>query len=120
MSVTETVRESGSSAFYLSKDTFDAVAISVTFVAEIEPVTGAGVFQRCRAVDENHGVVDVVFLAQLREERVRQDIRSGWFELRMQQFVGFRGDGGVQPVPLIVQSDHGLVDRDVIRPPTSL
>ena len=66
--IAEIVKESGSSAFYLSKDTFDAVSISVVFVAEIEAVTRAGVFQRCRAVDEKHGVVDVVFLAKFSEE----------------------------------------------------
>jgi len=69
--VTETVQEIVSSAFYLSKDTFAAVAISVVFVPEIEPVTRTGVFQRRRTIDEKHGVVDVVFLAQFREERVR-------------------------------------------------
>ena len=113
--MTETVRESCSSAFYLSKDTFDAVAISVAFVAEIEAVTGAGVFQRRRTVDKKHGVVDVVFLAQFREERVSEHVRSGWLELRMQQFVGFGVDGSVQPVLFVIESDHGLVDRDVIR-----
>jgi len=49
--------------FYLSKDMFDAVAISVAFISGIEAVTVAGVFQRCRAVDEKHGVDDVVFLS---------------------------------------------------------
>jgi len=61
--VAKTVRESGSSPFYLSKDRFDAVAISVAFVAEIEAVTRAGVFQWYNHVNEKHVVVDVVFLA---------------------------------------------------------
>ena len=113
--MTEAVRESGSSAFYLSKDTFDAVAISVAFIAEIEPVTVAGFFQGRRPVDEKHGVVDVVFLAQFREERVREHVRSGWFELRMQQFVGVWVDSSVQPVLFVVESDHRLLDGDVIR-----
>jgi hypothetical protein len=56
-----------------------------------------------------------VFLAQFGEERVSEHVRSGWFELRMQQFVGFWVDSSVQPVFFIIQSDHGLVDRDVIR-----
>ena len=55
-SVAETVRERSSSSFYLSKDTFDAVGISVAFVAEIETVTTARVFQCRRTVDEKHGV----------------------------------------------------------------
>ena len=54
--MTETVRESGSSAFYLSNDTFDAVAISVALDTEIEAVSRPSVFQRVRAIDEKHGV----------------------------------------------------------------
>ena len=38
--------------------------MSMFFVAEIEAVAVTGVFQWCRAVDEKHGVVDVVSLAQ--------------------------------------------------------
>ena len=53
-----------------SKDTFDAVSISVAFVSEIEAVTAAGVFQRVRAIDEKHGVVYVVFLTKLSKGRV--------------------------------------------------
>lgn len=49
--------------FYYSKDMFDAVAISMFLVAEIEAMTGADVFQRCDTIDEKHGVVDVVFFA---------------------------------------------------------
>jgi hypothetical protein len=60
-------------------------------------------------------VVDVVFLAALCKEGVREDVGSGRFELRMKQFVGFGVDSSVQPVALIVQLDYGIVDRDVIR-----
>jgi len=68
--VTETVRESGSSAFYLTKDTFDAVAISVAFVSEIEAVSATSIVQWGRAIDEKHRVVDVVFLTQLDQHGV--------------------------------------------------
>jgi len=33
----------------------------------------AGVFQRRRAIDEKHGVVDVVFLAVFSEERMSEN-----------------------------------------------
>jgi hypothetical protein len=66
-----------------AKDTFGAVSISVTFVAEIKAVTGAGVFQRCRTVDEKYGVIDVAFFAQFREERMGEHVRSGCLEIRM-------------------------------------
>jgi hypothetical protein len=42
VSVTETVREYVSSSFYFSKDTFDAVPISVGLVSEIEQVAPTG------------------------------------------------------------------------------
>jgi len=45
------------------KNIFDAVAISVAFVSEIEAVAAAGVVQWVRAIDEKHCVVDVVFLS---------------------------------------------------------
>ena len=57
---------------------FDAVAISVAFGAEIEAVTVAGVFQRGRTVDEKHGVVDIMFLAEFSEELMCESVRSGW------------------------------------------
>lgn len=53
--------------FYLSKDMFDTVVISVAFDVGIEIVSQTGVFQRQRAVDENH-IVNVVFLAELCEK----------------------------------------------------
>ncbi|AFK21507.1 hypothetical protein HFX_6387 (plasmid) [Haloferax mediterranei ATCC 33500] len=34
----------------------------------------AGVFQRCRAIGEKHGVVDVVFLAEFMEERMSENV----------------------------------------------
>jgi hypothetical protein len=43
--VAETVCETGSSSIYFSKDTFDAIPISMTFISEIEAVTSTGVFQ---------------------------------------------------------------------------
>jgi hypothetical protein len=33
----------------------------------------------------------------------------------MQQFVRFGIDNSVQPVPFVVESDRGFVNRDVIR-----
>jgi hypothetical protein len=42
----------------------------MAFVSEIEAVSVTGVFQRARAIDEKHGVIDVVFLAEVGKERV--------------------------------------------------
>jgi len=43
--VAETVFETGSSSFYLSKDTFNTILISMTFISEIKGVATTGVFQ---------------------------------------------------------------------------
>jgi len=53
----------------------------VFFVSEIEAVPTAGVFQRVRAVDEKHRVVNIVFLAEFGNERVGENVCSGWFKL---------------------------------------
>jgi hypothetical protein len=44
----------------------------------------ASVFQRRRTVDEKHGVVDVVFLAEFVEESRSKSVVSGRFDLCMQ------------------------------------
>ncbi len=72
------------SVVYFSKDTFDTVSISMAFISEIEAVSLAGVFQRCRTIDEKDGVVDIVFLAELGEERTSENVCSRWFKLCME------------------------------------
>ena len=57
----------------------------------------------------------MVFLADFGEEAASESVVSGWFELRIAQFVRIRVDRSVQSVALVAESDHGLVDRDVIR-----
>jgi len=63
-------------AFSLKKNIFDAVTISVAVVSEIEAISLAGVFQRGSAIDENHSIVDGVFLAKFGKERVSESVRS--------------------------------------------
>lgn len=46
--------------FYLTKNTFDTVPISMSFVSEIEAMSLTGVVQRLIAINEKHGVIDVV------------------------------------------------------------
>ena len=40
----------------------------MVFISEIEAVSLTGVFQRCSAIDEKHGVVNVVFLTEFGEK----------------------------------------------------
>jgi hypothetical protein len=102
----------------------------MTFVSEIETMTRPGRVQRCLAIEEKHGVVDIVFLMQFGEERVSNSACSGRFKRRMQQLVCIlttvltrallsfanqklkRSGDSVQPVVLIIELDHSLVNRN--------
>lgn len=88
----------------------------MSFVAEIEAVPLTCVFQWSRAIDQDLGILDIVFLADLDVEHLSENeaFRSRRFELRMEQFVRIRIDGSVQPVLIVIKLDHRLVDRNVI------
>lgn len=47
--------------FYLTKDTFDAVPISMLFVSEIEVVFSTGSLEWYRTIDEKYHVVLIMF-----------------------------------------------------------
>ena len=47
---------------------FDTIPISMEFVSEIEAVSLQGCFEPVRIINEKHGVIDVVFLAELSEK----------------------------------------------------
>ena len=86
----------------------DLDAIAVIFSAECtDEVVGV--------VDEKHGVSDVVFLGQLGQKLPSDRDRIRRKQPRMEDSIGFRIDGGVQPVLLIVDPDRLLIDRDAIR-----
>lgn len=54
------------------------------FVSEIEAVTTTDLLEWCRTIDENHRVGNVVFLTYFGKERVRENVRSRRFELRVE------------------------------------
>ena len=56
----------------------------MSFISEIESVSLTGVFQRCGTIDEKHGVVDGVFLAEFGEKRVSDDVGSRRLKLCME------------------------------------
>ncbi len=109
--VSEIISELVGSLFYFLKETFDGVPISVFFVSKSEIVSVEYIFQPGSGIDENHGIVDIVFL-----EAFGADDRGNTFVPRRKQpdmgeLVRFGIDSSVQPVALIVE-------RDVIRPGT--
>jgi len=52
-----------SSAFEFFEDALDGIPIPVGDVLESEPVAAAGFLESLSAIDENHSVFDIVFLA---------------------------------------------------------
>jgi len=66
-------------------------------------------------IDEKHGVFDVVFLTKLPQKLLCQCRRSRRKKPHMEESVRLWIDSGVQPELLTVDSDHRLVERDVIR-----
>jgi hypothetical protein len=82
---------------------------------ESEPMTVAGRLQPGGAIDEEGRVVDEMFLAEFSKEHLGQRQCSRRKQPDVEQTVRGGIDGSVQPVSLVVELDHGLIDRDVIR-----
>jgi len=76
---------------------------------------GTGAAGQFVSIDEKHACFDVMVLAEFHQELFCQNNRSDGKESDVQEFVRSGIDGGVQPVALVVESNHGFVDRDVIR-----
>jgi len=69
---------------------------------------------RCR-INEKERVIDEMFLAEFREEYLGDSLISRRSELQVQQAIRCRIDDGVQSETLVIQLDHGLINRDMIR-----
>jgi len=68
-----------------------------------------------RFVDERRRGIDRVFLAQLPENLFRRAVVSDRVESSVEVFVGVGIDGVVQPVSLVTDSNHRLVNHNLIR-----
>jgi hypothetical protein len=101
------------STFYFLKDTFDGVAVAVCFVAEVHAKIEQAGMQPGRAIDEEFGVIDGVFVLQLSQKHFRYRRVSGWIEAYMQDYVGVRVDRRDQPESVSVDLDDRLVERDL-------
>ncbi|EMA27648.1 hypothetical protein C444_19227 [Haloarcula japonica DSM 6131] len=73
---------------------------------------------RFGVIDEKYGIVNVVFLVKFGEKRVSKNCRYGRSKLCMKPFVRLSIDDSVQPVLFIIELDHGLSNRNMIRLPT--
>lgn len=80
-----------------------------------KPKPGECVVQMVRCIHENRRLLDRELLAEFTQKQ-----HGSLGSLRLKQpnvaeSIRFRIDRSVQPVPLIVELNHGLVDRDVIQ-----
>ena len=101
--------------FYLSKETFGGVVISVTNGLKSEASSLQCCFEMGRVIDEKHGVGDVVFLAELPKKSLRQRCRCRRKQPNVEESVRVGIDGGVQLILVTVDPDHRFVERDPIR-----
>ena len=67
------------------------------------------------AIDEKHGGFDIVFLPQFFEKYLGKSGCSGRKQPQMENFICLWIRSSVQPVLLVVDSNHGFVDRNLIR-----
>jgi hypothetical protein len=68
-----------------------------------------------RVVNEKQCVIDSVFLPEFSEEYFGKCRRGCGKQPDVKQFVCLGVGGGVQPVLLVVDANHGLVNRNLIR-----
>jgi hypothetical protein len=84
-------------------------------MSESESVAMAGRLQPWCAVNEDDCVVNLLFLTQFGEKQLCECLRSDRIEPHMEQAVRVGIDGGVQPIALGIELNHGLIDCNVIR-----
>ena len=59
-----------------------------------------------------------MFVTEISEKSICESVICRRLKLCMKQIVRFRIDSSVQPILFILKSNHGLIDRNVIRAPT--
>jgi hypothetical protein len=81
--------------------------------SQAESVEGAS---KCRrSIDEERGLLDLLLFAEFPQEQHGELRGSCLKQPFVQDFVRVGIDGGEQPVAFVVDLNHRLVDRDVIR-----
>jgi len=67
------------------------------------------------AINQKYSSFDIMFLSKFAQENFREGGRSRRKQPGVKQFVRFCIGGGVQPKLLVVDPNHCLVERDLIR-----
>jgi hypothetical protein len=66
-------------------------------------------------IDENRRVIKLLFIAEFTQKQHGELYRSGLKQPNMEELVRLGIDGGVQPVPFVVDLNYRLIYCDVIR-----
>jgi len=93
----------------------NSVPISIFFVSKSEPGSAECSLEMFCSIDEKHGIVEVMFLSEFLQEPFCQRGRSRRIQPDIGDFVCFWINSSVQPIPMFVELNHCLVERDVIR-----
>ena len=72
-------------------------------------------FEIVRSVDEEGGVLDLLFLAEFTEKQHGESRGSRLKEPDVEEFIHLWIDSGVQPAALVVDLNHCLVNHNLIR-----
>ena len=102
-------------AFYLSKDTFNCIPISVATHLKSEPEPRQCSFEMVSIIDQNRCLGDRHVLLQFLQKQHSKLRRFGRKEPKVEEFVGLGIDGRVKPAPLVIYLNHRLINCDVIR-----
>lgn len=102
-------------AFDFFEDAFDGVAIPVGDMLESEAEMVTGRLQPRHSIDQKDRVVNEMFFAEFFEKHLGQRGGSSRKQSDVQQAIPRGIDRRVQPVALVIDLNHGFVDRDVIR-----
>ena len=87
----------------------------MAFGLKLEPCSVQCSLKMVRAIDEKHGVFDIVFLAKLAEKYLGKSRCRGGKQPQMEQLVCLWISSNVQPVLLIVDGNHCLISHNLIR-----
>lgn len=103
-----------STTFQFLKDTFDGIPIPMGDVLELEPVLEECSFEPLVHHQPGTQQFRRDVSAELRQELIVKTIVLAVPGPEMQEFVGFRSDASVQPVPFVIELNYGFVECDVI------
>ena len=111
----ETICKRRCASFYLPKDTFDGIPISVCEYMKSVPVFGKDWSEVARIIDEKLGAIELIPSVDLGQKPSRRLFRHRRKRTHVRDLVRLGIDRTVQPKVLSVQADHFLVNRELIR-----